>query len=286
VKLFWNHQNSVSLQAEKVHKGDAFSYDLASCDVKHVPPPFGQDRGPVIGYYVLARMVNGGKVLKTMSVQEALAWGKKHSKCWDKNANAFRAGTPWADHPDAMGLKTLIIQTMKLVPKSVEIMRAMQMDETVKMSVSEDMANIGVAVDYEGLIEDADVQSMQELPPATAPAAAQAQAAQPAKPKGRPPKPAEAPSAASTPAADGETNAEFGDKLFGPGGELKPDETDFERIDRELTKLVFDGAYQEDIGAWGKKNKPAILALPQEEQKRAIKAWQDAYNNAQAKPTE
>jgi recombination protein RecT len=117
VKLFWNHQNAVSLQVESVHKNDSFSYDLGTGEINHKPPVFGQDRGETIGYYAVGALKNGGRSVKVMSKQEAVEFGKKFSKCWDRNAGKFKQYTPWAEHFDEMAKKTVLKQLMKLLPK-------------------------------------------------------------------------------------------------------------------------------------------------------------------------
>lgn len=130
--LFYRHQSSVSLSLQTVYKNDAFTYDLAKGECSHVPPAFGQDRGEVIGYYAYATMLNGGHSIKVMSKNEAMEWGKKYSKCWDRTKQQFIYGTPWATSFDAMGMKTCMLQLSKVLPKSSELQRALSMDETVK----------------------------------------------------------------------------------------------------------------------------------------------------------
>lgn len=142
VKLFWNHQSSVSLQVEKVHENDFFEYDLGENKIKHTPPAFDKDRGSVIGYYAIARMANGGMTFKVLSKNEALKLGQKFSKCYSRADGKFYAGTPWAEHFDAMAMKTVLKQLAKLLPKSIEIQQALAMDETVKTKISADMIEI------------------------------------------------------------------------------------------------------------------------------------------------
>lgn len=142
VKLFWNHQSSVSLQVEKVHEMDYFEYDLGENKIKHTPPSFDKDRGEVIGYYAIARMSGGGMTFKVLSKTEALNLAKKFSKCYSRNDNKFYAGTPWADHFDSMAMKTVLKQLAKLLPKSIEIQQALAMDETVKTKISGDMVQV------------------------------------------------------------------------------------------------------------------------------------------------
>ena len=142
VKLFWNHQNSVSLQVETVRKNDAFEYDLGANTLKHVPPAFGKERGEVIGYYAAAQLANGGRAIKVLSKDEALQLGKRFSKCYSRQEGKFMSGTPWAEHVDAMAMKTVLKQLMKILPKSIEIQKALAMDETVKTKIDADMVEV------------------------------------------------------------------------------------------------------------------------------------------------
>jgi len=148
VKLFWNHMNSISLQVESVHEKDFFEYDLGSANLKHIPPPFGKERGAIIGYYAYAVLSNGGRSIKVMSKEEVLTHAERFSKCWNKNENNFMSGTPWQSHFDAMAHKTVLVKLMKLLPKSVELQKAISMDETIKTDVDADMSTVGQTVDY------------------------------------------------------------------------------------------------------------------------------------------
>lgn len=148
VELFWRHQSAVSLQMEHVCANDEFKYDLGENKIHHVPPPFGQERGAVIGYYAVAHLQGGGRAVKVMSKEEALAFGKRFSQCYSRKEGVFIPGTPWAEHFDAMAMKTVLKQLMKLLPKSIEIQRALTMDETVKTRIDADMVEIPNEMDY------------------------------------------------------------------------------------------------------------------------------------------
>lgn len=156
-KLFFNHQNSLTLQMEKVHQNDYFEYDLGSGEVSHKPPKFGDDRGQVIGYYAQAKLANGGKQLKTMSVEEARDWAIRYSKCWHKEKKEFISGTPWKEHFNSMAQVTVLKQVLKVLPKSPEIQRAFQMDETVKTEVNADMSSLPDETDYTELTKDEEI---------------------------------------------------------------------------------------------------------------------------------
>ena len=157
VELFWRHQSSLSLQMESIHRHDVdngnFSFDLGANVLKHTPNIF-VERGEVVGYYAVAQLKGGGTAIKVMSKEEVTTHARRFSKCWDSKAKAFMADTPWAAHFDAMAKKTVLIQLMKLLPKSIEIQRAIAMDETVKFSVDKDMVEVPPAEIEHNIIPD------------------------------------------------------------------------------------------------------------------------------------
>lgn len=148
VELYWRHQSADTLTMETVCEHDAFEYNLGDGSLKHSHPPFGKPRGEVIGYYASAKMTSGGRTIKVMSKLEAYEWGKRYSQCWDRKANDFRFGTPWKDNFDSMALKTVLKQLMKLLPKSIEIQKALSMDETVKTKIEADMFEVPNEAEY------------------------------------------------------------------------------------------------------------------------------------------
>jgi recombination protein RecT len=163
VKLFWNHMNSIALTIESVHKNDLFEYDLGSQTLKHIPPAFGNDRGEVMGYYAAAVLVNGGRSIKVMSREEVEEHAKRFSKCFVRKDGVFMDGTPWKEHFNSMGKVTVLKQLLKVLPKSVEIQKALSMDSTIKTAIEPDMSNAPTAATYEEILapdEDAgDIKS-------------------------------------------------------------------------------------------------------------------------------
>lgn len=127
--LFYNHEKSLQLDWGTVHAKDEFSYEHGTSAFLRHKPASG-DRGVVQGFYVIAGMQGGGKVFRYMSVEECMAHGKKHSKTYDKKTETFNSKSPWHTNPEAMCLKTVLIQLAKLLPLSIEIQQAIQADET------------------------------------------------------------------------------------------------------------------------------------------------------------
>lgn len=128
-ELFYRHEKAVELSWSEVCEQDDFEYQYGTdAFLKHRPAV--RERGPVIGYYVVAKLQNGGKPFMFMSKDDCMDHGRKHSKTYDKKTNEFYASSPWATSPDAMCLKTVLIQLAKLLPLSVEVQQAIQADES------------------------------------------------------------------------------------------------------------------------------------------------------------
>lgn len=123
------------VQLRAVYKGDhyKFSFGLDPM-IEHVPLEGDGADSPdreCTHVYCIIRFNNGGIQWDQMSFAQAIAHGKRFSKTWNTREypNKFKPGTPWADHPVAMCLKTILKQTLKLCPKSPEMAQAMFIDD-------------------------------------------------------------------------------------------------------------------------------------------------------------
>lgn len=135
VKLFYRNPNASVLEMQKVCENDTFEYQLGTNGfIKHTPKL--KDRGEVIAYYAVAKMKDGNSSFKIMSKEECIEHGKKHSKSFSDGSS------PWQTEPDAMCMKTVLIQLLKTMPKSITIQEALSMDNTTKLSVSENMLDV------------------------------------------------------------------------------------------------------------------------------------------------
>lgn len=141
IELFYRHELSCTLDMHRVFSNDEFEYSYGTDSfLKHKPCQEGE-RGDVIGYYAVAKLRNGS-IFKYMTKNECIEHGKTHSKSFDKVKKEFDKNSPWYKEPDAMCKKTVLIQLMKLLPKSVEIQKALAMDNTTKSKVNIDMFSI------------------------------------------------------------------------------------------------------------------------------------------------
>lgn len=127
--LFYRHGKSLQLNWGIVHEKDDFDYQYGTdAYLKHKPKQ--GSRGKVLGFYVIALLQGGGNSFMYMTKDECVAHGKKHSKTFDKKKEVFHPSSPWATNENAMCLKTVLIQLSKLLPLSMELQRAISVDET------------------------------------------------------------------------------------------------------------------------------------------------------------
>lgn len=127
--------NLKNLYARTVYSNDEFevNYGLHQ-DIKH-KPTLGE-RGEAIGYYAVYHLQSGGYGFEFMSRREIEEHKKKYSKA------ASSKYSPWVTDFDSMAKKTVIKRALKYAPISVEIVKGMAADETVKKEINEDMSII------------------------------------------------------------------------------------------------------------------------------------------------
>lgn len=129
--LFYRHEKAVQIDWGVVHKNDDFEFEYGTNSfLKHVPAR--GERGEVTHYYVIAHLQGGGKPFMVMSDEECMDHGRKHSKTYDSEKGEFYSSSPWAKTPEAMCLKTVLIQLAKVLPLSVETQKAITADETTR----------------------------------------------------------------------------------------------------------------------------------------------------------
>lgn len=114
-----------TIAAEPICENDYFKCKLASGRTIEHEIDITKERGDVIGYYCLVELCNGGSQFKVMSKKDIESHRDKFSKAYDaKDPNNI-----WNKNFDAMALKTVVIQALKLCPISIEAMDAVITDE-------------------------------------------------------------------------------------------------------------------------------------------------------------
>lgn len=129
IELFYRHESALTIDTQIVYEHDEFTYEYGTDSYLKHKPAF-KDRGQVVAYYAIAKLKGGGSIFRVMSREDALDHGRKHSKTYDAQSNQFNQFSPWAKEPDAMCQKTVLIQLAKMLPLSVELQKAISVDET------------------------------------------------------------------------------------------------------------------------------------------------------------
>ena len=138
-----------TIAAEPVHENDIFEVQLGMGRSLSHKIDIMKERGEVIGYYCLVELCNGGSQFKVMSKKDVENHRNKFSKAYDaKDSNNI-----WNKNFDAMALKTVVIQALKLCPISIEAMDAVMREER------EDIKDITDDVEY--TVSDAPAESVE-----------------------------------------------------------------------------------------------------------------------------
>jgi len=113
----------VTVQVHEIKQNDKFEYQYGlNPDLKHTP--ILGDRGPTIGYYCIWKSKDGAFGFEVASKSDIEKFAKIKSK-------TYKDG-PWQTDFDAMAKKTVIKQTLKYAPLSVELETALSADGSVK----------------------------------------------------------------------------------------------------------------------------------------------------------
>lgn len=129
VDLFYRHEAAISIDGHTVYEKDSFDYEYGINPMLKHRPAEG-DRGKEKGYYVVAKLRGGGNVFRYMTREECMEHGRKHSKTWDNEKQQFHPSSPWNKESGPMCLKTVLLQTSKFLPLSIEIQQAIAADES------------------------------------------------------------------------------------------------------------------------------------------------------------
>jgi recombination protein RecT len=125
----------VSISAREVCENDKFAYRYGVDEtIEHVPAE--GDRGELTHVYAVAKLKDGGvqfEVLTRLQIEQIRneSQGYKTAKRYD------RADTPWIAHFVEMAKKTAIRRLFKYLPVSIEVQRAVGLDEAGEAGVEQ-----------------------------------------------------------------------------------------------------------------------------------------------------
>lgn len=139
----------VSISAREVCENDKFRYCYGIEEtIEHIPAEGA--RGELTHVYAVARLKDGGvqfEVLTRSQIEEI----RNASQGYKTAIKYDRTDTPWISHFPEMAKKTAIRRLFKYLPVSVEIQRAVGLDEAAEAGISQDNGYVidGVANEVE-----------------------------------------------------------------------------------------------------------------------------------------
>ncbi|QWE95630.1 recombination protein RecT [Cupriavidus sp. EM10] len=128
----------VSIAAHAVHENDRFEYSYG-LDEKLEHKPAMTNRGRVIAFYAVAKLVGGGHAFEVMSaeqVNEIRDASQNYKFARDKGK------TVWGQHYEEMGRKTVLRRLFKYLPVSIEMANASTLDGMHARGESQALDNV------------------------------------------------------------------------------------------------------------------------------------------------
>ncbi|UXC37503.1 recombination protein RecT [Cupriavidus gilardii] len=131
----------VSIAAHEVCANDHFEYAYGLDEKLEHRPAMGE-RGEIIAFYAVAKLVGGGHAFEVMSNQQVLDI-RNASQGW-KQAVRFKkeATSPWGAHYAEMGRKTVLRRLFKYLPVSIELANAAALDDLHARGESQALDNV------------------------------------------------------------------------------------------------------------------------------------------------
>lgn len=159
IDLAYRSGEFLSIYAKEVYENDEFEYEFG-LEPKLIHKPATSNRGEVIAYYAVFKLVNGGFGFEVMSKDDIIAHAKKYSQNYDSKYS------PWTNNFDEMAKKTVLKKVLKYAPIKVEFVRQLTEDETIKKELAEDMSEVqGIEVEYEIKEEQTEAEAVSGQTP-------------------------------------------------------------------------------------------------------------------------
>lgn len=111
------------IEVERVHDNDHFRAEKGSTSVLEFRPDWFSDRGPLLGWYALAELDNGVTQWVVIGLDEM----EEHRDKYAPRSNGAVTG-PWKNFFEEMGDKTAFLRLARWLPKSVEMVNALEGD--------------------------------------------------------------------------------------------------------------------------------------------------------------
>jgi recombination protein RecT len=146
--------NILSISAHEVYENDWLKLQYGLEDkCEHVPWHLRDDKkfnepGAFKGAYMVAKFRDGGHQIHYMPRAE-IDQHRDRSQGYKTAIKYNRTDNPWISDYNEMAKKTVVRSAWKWLPISIELMKAVEQDETVKKEIAEDMSEV---VDISGQV--------------------------------------------------------------------------------------------------------------------------------------
>jgi recombination protein RecT len=136
-----------TVSARVVYANDKFDYEYGLHERLHHVPSRDPDWGGLIYVYAVAHMKDGGWQFEVMSLGEVERI-RDNSQGYQASQK-FKFPSPWTSHFPEMAKKTVLRRLCKMLPGSIELQRAVMMDEHADAGVGQ---NLIEALDVDGIV--------------------------------------------------------------------------------------------------------------------------------------
>lgn len=150
VELAYRNTRVETIVGRAVYANETYRSAYAPPAVTHEPVQWGEQTGPVVGYYVAAYMARGGLIFGQMDEQEA-------EQIRQDAIRGKKPDNPWVKHPEPMKIKTVLRRKVwKWLPLSLDGEAVEAVDGAVRLDASPDRRPEDVSVVIDSTAEEAD----------------------------------------------------------------------------------------------------------------------------------
>ena len=122
------------VELHEVYQNDEFEYEYG-LDQKLKHKPTEGATGDLRAVYCIVLLSTGHKTFEVMSIKKAIEHRDKFTKSKNRDGKVFG---PWAEHFNAMALKTVLKRGLKYTPKSSELAGALNLDGLNEAGIDRD----------------------------------------------------------------------------------------------------------------------------------------------------
>lgn len=131
----------LSIEPRIIYENDKVDIALGTeSRIHHTVSLLGGNRGKPIAYYAVAKLAGGGVQFDIMTKNEIDTV---------RNASKAKNSGPWVTHYDEMAKKTVIRRLFKYLPVSIEMQKAIALDESQEVGTQSSVIDGELAVDIE-----------------------------------------------------------------------------------------------------------------------------------------